>query len=552
MKPLLFPCLLAAAIFLAPAQELPALKWTNRDQQSLMRGAWWNANPPLLPPVDAAAVPSSPMPEPAANADSPAVDPIPEDFTDVNEYFLPDYIRTSTGLIDPQKLLAEVESNDVIELIKLIKSRYNVNLFVSIFAAGQKVPPSVNAPTIARQIFRNKERNLLLHFHMGDIKSAQIALDPELSSQLGDAGRRDLLYQVKQDASRFTNPQDELIEAMISLARRTEADMASAPRPTLPALEPDNPASIPEANIYGEQNVISAYVHKDEKTPHMHFAFVPVTEDKKRGGEKVSAKEVITKNDLKTFHTDLERYLDSFRDWHFEVVNEATKDGNKEIAELKKQTAHEEVLKAQQEALQARQRALQEQESIKPLVEQKNALRGEIEALQTEKEVLTAAEVEAIKGEKTLLGGLKGVTHKEFEAVKRTAVAVESMTAERDQALARAERADLRATAAEAKVKTAYEDANRQLQAKIREVEQDRPSMKAQMEIVQLRKENQTLKTENNTLRSKVSDLEAMVRRLGQIIREKLPEVYAAITQPKRDRQQPPQKQKPKSRDLER
>ena len=112
----------------------------------------------------------------------------------------------------------------------------------------------------------------------------------------------------------------------------------------------------------------------------MHFAFVPVTEDKKRGGEKVSAKEVITKNDLKTFHTDLERHLDSFRDWHFEVVNEATKDGNKEIAELKKQTAHEEVLKAQQEATQARQRALQEQESIKPLVEQKNALRVEIEA----------------------------------------------------------------------------------------------------------------------------------------------------------------------------
>ena len=49
---------------------------------------------------------------------------------------------------------------------------------------------------------------------MGDIKSAQIALDPELSSQLGDAGRRDLLYQVKQDASRFTNPQDELIEEL--------------------------------------------------------------------------------------------------------------------------------------------------------------------------------------------------------------------------------------------------------------------------------------------------------------------------------------------------
>lgn len=306
------------------------------------------------------------------------------------------------------------------------------------------------------------------------------------------------------------------------------------------------------ADRYGEQNIISAYVHRDETTPHIHFAFVPVTEDKKRGGEKLSAKEVVTRKDLQTFHTDLERHLDSFRDWHFEVVNEATKDGNKTIAELKKQTAHEEVLKAQQEALRARQRALQEQESIKSLVKQKNALKDEIEALQTEKEVLTATEVEAIKGEKNLLGGLKGVTYKEFEAVKRTAAAVESMTAERDQALARAERADLRATAAEAKVKTAYEDANRQLQVKIREVEQDRPSMKAQMEIVQLRKENQTLQTENSSLRSKVVDLEAMVRRLGQIIREKLPEVYAAITQPKRDQQQTTEKKKPKSKGWER
>ncbi|WP_297603460.1 hypothetical protein [uncultured Akkermansia sp.] len=70
MKPILCPLLLAAAIFPAPAQELPALKWTTRDQQSLMKGAWWNANPPLLPPVDAAA-PSHPMPEPAANANAP-------------------------------------------------------------------------------------------------------------------------------------------------------------------------------------------------------------------------------------------------------------------------------------------------------------------------------------------------------------------------------------------------------------------------------------------------------------------------------------------------
>ena len=83
-------------------------------------------------------------------------------------------------------------------------------------------------------------------------------------------------------------------------------------------------------------------------------------------------------------------------------------------------------------------------------------------------------------------------------------------------------------------------------------MEQDRPSLKAQQEIIQLRRENQTLQTENSGLRGKVADLEGMVRRLLNIIREKLPEVYAALTQPKRDQQQTPQKQKPKSRDWER
>lgn len=38
----------------------------------------------------------------------------------------------------------------------------------------------------------------------------------------------------------------------------------------------------------GEQNIISAIVHMDEKTPHMHLCFTPITEDK-----RLSAKEII-------------------------------------------------------------------------------------------------------------------------------------------------------------------------------------------------------------------------------------------------------------------
>jgi len=59
----------------------------------------------------------------------------------------------------------------------------------------------------------------------------------------------------------------------------------------------------------GEKNVLSANVHNDETTSHMHFAFVPVVWDGKKEREKVSAKEVITRNELKAFHQDLDKHL---------------------------------------------------------------------------------------------------------------------------------------------------------------------------------------------------------------------------------------------------
>lgn len=60
---------------------------------------------------------------------------------------------------------------------------------------------------------------------------------------------------------------------------------------------------------YGKENVLAGAVHNDETTPHMHFAFMPVTFDEKKQREKVSAKEVLTRNDLKTFHEDLDKHL---------------------------------------------------------------------------------------------------------------------------------------------------------------------------------------------------------------------------------------------------
>ena len=91
---------------------------------------------------------------------------------------------------------------------------------------------------------------------------------------------------------------------------------------------------------YGKENVVSAYVHLDETTPHIHFSFVPVVFDAKKDRYKVSAKEVLTKSELKSFHKEFQAEMDGFveeyeNEFECNVLNGATANGNKTIQELK-------------------------------------------------------------------------------------------------------------------------------------------------------------------------------------------------------------------------
>lgn len=87
---------------------------------------------------------------------------------------------------------------------------------------------------------------------------------------------------------------------------------------------------------YGKVNVISAYVHMDESQPHIHYAFIPVTIDKKKGIPKLSAKEVITLKELKVFHKDLSCRMIEFFGRDIGILNGATDLGNQTIAQLRR------------------------------------------------------------------------------------------------------------------------------------------------------------------------------------------------------------------------
>ncbi len=87
---------------------------------------------------------------------------------------------------------------------------------------------------------------------------------------------------------------------------------------------------------YGEKNVISAWVHKDESgQPHMHFSFIPICLDKKKNIEKVSAKEVLTRNELRCIHQEMSNHMEKTFGYDIGILNGATAGGNKTIMELK-------------------------------------------------------------------------------------------------------------------------------------------------------------------------------------------------------------------------
>ena len=223
------------------------------------------------------------------------------------------------------------------------------------------------------------------------------------------------------------------------------------------------------AEKYGEKNVISAYVHMDEKQPHMHFSFVPVVVGK-NDKEKVSAKELLTKIELHRFHPALQTALETVLGQDVPVLNGATIGGNRTVAELK---AEQEISEAQEAAKQAE--AIKTE--VNTLHERRDALQSDVEALQAK--ILTEREIASLKGQKTFTGALKGVSYTEYESLKMTASHVNQMEKERDKAISRIRAAEKQAAEAEERAKRALNERppmqmkmeNAKLQVRINRIE---------------------------------------------------------------------------------
>lgn len=85
---------------------------------------------------------------------------------------------------------------------------------------------------------------------------------------------------------------------------------------------------------FGKKNMISAAVHLDETTPHIHLKAIPVYFNEKKQREQVSFDKVVKRDFYQHFHENLSKDIEKKLGHKVSILNEATIE-NKSVKELK-------------------------------------------------------------------------------------------------------------------------------------------------------------------------------------------------------------------------
>lgn len=167
---------------------------------------------------------------------------------------------------------------------------------------------------------------------------------------------------------------------------------------------------------YGANNCVGAFVHLDEKQPHMHYSSIPAVEDKNPNHEqqeKVCAKEVLTRNDLQTFHDDLQRYLrERMPDREINIISGITKEQgrNMTVKEIKLNAKAERLKEKEKEVREREERLTRKEEKLK---EQKRQNLERTKELDEQKRELQRKEINLISKEKDLSEREKDIEREE-------------------------------------------------------------------------------------------------------------------------------------------
>lgn len=246
---------------------------------------------------------------------------------------------------------------------------------------------------------------------------------------------------------------------------------------------------------FGTENVVSAVVHKDETSPHMHLHFIPVNKENGR----LQARIAMNRQRINQIHNELPKFLQE-RGFDVERASGKTKDKNIEDVHEYKQV--------QRKINEKKQELEKEIDSLeKNLKEKKSELQALNEKVPDEIKVQAKREfkqVEVKSEEKNFLG----IPKKEIQKKPTGNVIVPE---EEFKNLVRAAKENKRLKGSMEKLlNTDLAKENSELQTKLEFVygEWKRQSDKNK----ELRVENMELKRENSKLNNRISDLKRDMR----------------------------------------
>ncbi len=119
---------------------------------------------------------------------------------------------------------------------------------------------------------------------------------------------------------------------------------------------------------YGKKNMVSATIHFDERTPHMHVNFVPVTED-----GRLSARDLFSPKQLRELQDDFNKYIND-KGYNLERGKLDSKKKHLSVEEYKLETKFEELKNKENEL----------DKKIKDLESERDTVRNDLKALKND------------------------------------------------------------------------------------------------------------------------------------------------------------------------
>lgn len=267
---------------------------------------------------------------------------------------------------------------------------------------------------------------------------------------------------------------------------------------------------------YGYENIVSAYVHNDESTPHMHAKITPVIWDREKQKYRHSAKDMFDKGELYEFHQHLARRMEQEFGFDVGVVDKgkdkAKRLPNKSVEELKAETRKLNEIKTRM-----MEEALQKENEIKALQEQKRELQDKNRLLKEEMEgsnLIDAAKKKLISNDvDKILEKARELTYERTqELMDNFSQTAQKLYAEKDE------------TKRLKQVNSRLRRERNEARARVSHLENGGAESEMKRENDRLRNENESLRKENSFLLNVVKTLQRAFDKAEYVMKRFFPD----------------------------